>query len=181
MSDNRYTVDGRWRLGWEFTLPSGNVVTLKPLDVAQLLKKRKTLPPNLMAVVEKLFDGKQVAETEEEVMVEAAEELAKMDRFEVLTQDRLYCEAITSLMWVLPRVGDVTDLEQGVIALDDIPLDDMRFTRNLAFKTVSELRFYADQQAAGVELVFDQQGDESTSESGSERPNPVSESDGNAR
>lgn len=166
MGDNLYTLDGKWRLGWEFALPSGNVVTLRPLDVAQMLKKRSTLPGDLMKVIEKIFNGEDVPKTEEEANEEAARELAGVSRMDLLTQDRLYCEAITSLMWVIPKVGPETDLEKGVIALDDIPVDDMRFTRNLAFKTVTELRFLADKQASGVELVFDQQGDEPSAESG---------------
>jgi hypothetical protein len=169
MSDNLYTKDGKWRLGWEFDLPSGNRVTLRPLDVAQLLKKRKTLPGDLMKVVERLFEGKDVPTTEEEANAEAAKELEGINRMDLLTQDRMYCEAVTSLMWVSPRVGETTDLEKGVIALDDIPVDDMRFTRNLAFKTVTELRFLADQQANGVELVFGQQVDEPSAEPSDER------------
>lgn len=168
-------------MGWEFDLPSGNRVTLRPLDVAQLLKKRRSLPADLMNVVERLFENRDVPETEEAATEEAARELEKMDRMDLLTQDRLYCEAVTSLMWVIPRVGEDTDLEKGVIALDDIPIDDMRFTRSLAFKTVTELRFYADQQAAGVELVFDQQGDESSAESGDERPSDIDEPDGHGK
>ena len=181
MSDNRYTLDGKWRLGWEFDLPSGNRVTLRPLDVAQLLKKRRTLPGDLMNVVERLFENRDVPKTEEEASAEAARELEEMNRMDLLTQDRMYCEAVTTLMWVSPRVGETTDLEKGVIALDDIPIDDMRFTRNLAFKTVTELRFFADQQDAGVELVFGQQSDESPAESSDEREPVGDQPDGNGR
>lgn len=169
MTDHLYTKDGKWRLGWEFELPSGNVVTLRPLDVAQMLKKRHTLPGDLMQVIEKIFNGEEIPTTEEEANAEAARELAGVNRMDLLTQDRLYCEAVTSLMWVSPKVGAETDLDKGVIALDDIPVDDMRFTRNLAFKTVTELRFLADRQASGVELVFGQQVDEPATESGDER------------
>jgi len=178
MAEHTYTIDGKWRLGWEFKLPSENVVLIRPLDVAQLLKKRKTLPQNLMLVVERLFDNKPVAENEDEANQMAADALEGIDRFDLMTHDRQYCEALTSLMWVYPRIGEETDLEKGVIALDDVPLDDLRFTRDLAFKTVQELRFLSDQQSSGVELVLGRQSQQSPAVTGDQPDGDGATSDG---
>lgn len=145
----------QWRAGHLIQLPSGNWVRLRPISITMLVSI-KTIPNELMTVVQEWIEGERSVEiTPEQVLEKVGGTVGS------LRAGRAMYEAYAIAAFVQPRIVPEPqgDDEISVLDIDD---DDLRFVYDFMGRPASELASFSEEcfrrQDAGLEPLSDLQG-----------------------
>ncbi len=145
----------QWRAGYPIRLPSGNWVRMRPISISMLVSV-KTIPNELMAIVQEWIEGPRTVElTPEQVSEKVGGALGG------LRVGRGMFEAYAYASFVSPRVVPVPK-EDDEISILDIDDGDLRFVYDFLGRPANELATFSAEcsrrQDANLEPLLDVEG-----------------------